>query len=973
MSQVTDVSQKQPSRQTCTTAPIVDAPAKAQVTLHEQPRPLDDVRRALKDQAVHTLHDSRKSGATPAVDLVSLSAEAARHIDRDFAGLSADDRSQIVKALVRKTTEQQRLSEEQSRRLQEVLLEHEQEQVAKRSAEIAEAIERLAQEKATAAYDPKDVEEAFGNLKAVVGRGTSQAEAEDIAKQFVDARQSARKAQMLHEVGLLGAGSVELGSSVDMDGARAELVRIREKYKDVQVDNASIINQFKSNYDVAYDRKASEVNFVSRAYYATKRWAGDVGDYLLDGLSSVGDFLGGAKDVLVGGAKLAGDAVVFVGEKLKVAGEAVGEFAYTAVTDPKAALEQTKNGIIAAKDAVVASAQWVGEKAQVAGRWVGEHGWSALKKVGEIAAGPVKGFFYAGTALGQGLLDVGSAIFGDMSWREVGEHFRGNMAKSGEAFVATGRALYSIGAGVCRCAKSVSDSIGLSDLLVGAGHLVAALPHAGWDLMRIATGNGTWSELKNNFIGHGAGVIHGVVGAGKCFLNVTGIMDLWDAGSHACQALAAYGRGDKKAFAIHSAFAAGHLGCVALSWKAIAATVGTAGAAAVTIAAVATLRTSLKEAVKLTLKEAGRQFFKESAKEVGVVVTKELAQNAVSVLGKQEGGELAVKALKAAAVKELGEEASKEAQQKLVADLAFKNLCQEEAVAGAKESLQKIAAKGAEALSTDTAFAVCKDVGEQRTKAFLRTLGLPELVDKHVLDLLNNANNLKTSKFTAELMEKYGLAKNEAKAMAKDVKKALKSGKADGEIKTILEEGISKPVSEALQKEMEQPFKSTMRKGFQGELDEAFSKELSESVAKKATSLGKTVDGYTDDLVEASWKGYREGIELAVKSLVREGIDSAFKKFREGNRRMRGAGSAGAFDPNFMDEEGGIIHVDFKAAARELQAREELKGKSHITGTRVRTERISATQEVRITEGRNEANEWEEVSREVRSSGTKAA
>ena len=374
------------------------------------------------------------------------------------------------------------------------------------------------------------------------------------------------------------------------------------------------------------------------------------------------------------------------------------------------------------------------------------------------------------------------------------------------------------------------------------------------------------------------------------FCELTGLADVWGAAKHGALALAAYGRGDMMACAQHSGMMAMHGAFAAMSIGSIAATVATGGAAAGSIAAVALGRAGMKQAAKAVLKEGAKQFLKNGAAEIGEVALKEVVQNAPKALASREGGELLLKQVQAQAEKTGAS----------VVELAYRELLRVEGKQGAVQTAKTIVEKGVEGATIEGAQAIAREVGEVRTTTLLKELGLADIIDTHTTRLLTEASETKVKALAKELGERYGLSGREANKMAKEIQSALKSGKADAEIKQILEDGIQKPLTKSLVEGMEQEYKATMRQAARGEckeLGEDLSKQLKEAVEYNAKKSGKTLKEYQDELVEATWKGYREGIEAAVKKVVREGIEQAFKRFRSVRPHPHAHHEAGETDP----------------------------------------------------------------------------
>jgi hypothetical protein len=562
-------------------------------------------------------------------------------------------------------------------------------------------------------------------------------------------------------------------------------------------------------------------------------------------------------------------------------GEAAAGFLEEVVTNPAKALERMKataeRTVDTARDVSLA----VVEKLESAAGWLQKNGVQLLRTAGDLFLSPFRAGGEVTKGFARGAVDVGAALIGQKSWSEVGHNFIGSMCRVGEIL----RPGYEISCGVLNMAwngvKGVSDSLGITQLLAGAYHLVALVPHLLWDTGKLLTGQGSFTELRNNVATHLKGCADGVVGAVTCLVEVTGIADLYHAVCEGCLALAAYGRGDTAAFKQHSMMMAMHGAFALLSIGSIVATIGTAGAAGGSIVAVAAGRATLKQAGKVVLKEAGERFFKEGAREIGEKVTREVIDAAPKALAARQGG--------AATLKEL--EAQAAMTGKPVAELAYKELVRVEAKAAATETAKRMAEKGLEGATLDGAKTIAREVGEMRTKGLLKEMGLNLFVENETYALLRNGVDKDIKTLSKEIGEKYGLPAKKARTMAKEVQDALKSGRSDAQMRKILEDGISEPLIDSLQDGIMVEYKRTISKAFRGdlqELGEVEAKQLKEAVEANARRSGKDVGTYQDELVDATWAGYKEGIEKGVRSVVREGIEHAFKRFRERKKEYRG-------------------------------------------------------------------------------------
>lgn len=448
----------------------------------------------------------------------------------------------------------------------------------------------------------------------------------------------------------------------------------------------------------------------------------------------------------------------------------------------------------------------------------------------------------------------------------------------------------------------MSDSLGATSLVRGAWNLTIGATGAayaqviktaksfGSDLGRVLTGDISvgemFSNLGNNllsipgaYVGKLGEGLEAIKGGAILFLEVSGLMDLGMMAYHGYKFVEAYANDDKAGMTEHGLMFGMHTACAAMSIGAIAATVSTAGAAGGAIVGVALMRTGLKTAAKEVLKTAAKNFIKTAAKEMG--------QEVVERLGKELSTEVI------------------EATAREIADQ------------GGRELAEKIVQEGSSEVLTTQTRGVMADVSEQHTERMLRDANLVQHVDDVTTELLEGIHNSSVRELTKQL-EAAGVSN--ARGTAKELKKLIKNGKADAEIKEILEENITTAVREHLETHMEQAFKTQFRGMLDGttrasleqsqkellersgvesaeQLSKAARKEfddlaeqikhcetLERAAKEEAERLGKTLDEYIDDVVEDGWKGVKEGIEKATRKLVREGIEKAFARFREGGR-----------------------------------------------------------------------------------------
>lgn len=528
--------------------------------------------------------------------------------------------------------------------------------------------------------------------------------------------------------------------------------------------------------------------------------------------------------------------------------------------------------------------------------WVSDKAYRGLKAVGlyDLGAGLMK----TGAALGYGLKGSFEALFGAKSWSEVKREFSMNFSSVGESFASA----WSHASGAAKATwgfvKGISDSLGISDLLMGGWHAVTAIPHLAFDFGRALVGDLSWSQLGSNFMGHLKGVGMGLVGGLVCLGEVTGIFDLGRAIKHGTLGLEAYGRYADKEAAQHAKEAAVNGAFAALSIGSITATVATGGAAASSVAAVAAGRTTVKEAAKGVLKTAAKEFLEQEAKAIGKAAVSEMSTHALAKVSASEGGAAIIKQFEAKALAQLGSNVTEQETKAAIERMALSHVLKHEAVESATETAKKVAMevkeKGADILTTDLVEQSARSISEERTAKLLKELKLTDSVDNLTYDMLVDIKGAKPDQASKKLMSRYGVGKTEADDMVREMQKALKTDASDGAMKKVLEDGITKHVTEVFEAEMKDSYKTTFKKGIIGQVDEVWSKELKEVAELQAKKLGKTLDSFADDLTEAAWKGAREGIEKATRAAVREGLERAFKRFREKGHKaiIVGGGSA---------------------------------------------------------------------------------
>ncbi len=606
--------------------------------------------------------------------------------------------------------------------------------------------------------------------------------------------------------------------------------------------------------------------------------------------------------------------------------------------DPAAAVQDAVDVATNIAEGAKAAYSWTVEKAGNAVTWIGEKGLDALKAAGNVLADVGTGIGKGLYATGNAALGLGKVLVGQMSWSQLSQQVSTEFAAAGAHLSAAGSAVWTGMKAVGGFVVDLSNSIGLTDILTGAYKLAMTGPQFAADLARVAMGQATLGEAFSNVSNNLGGAAQCVVGGLKCLGEVTGVTDLCLAVKHGFHGLAAYGRGDMAAAKAHLLQATMHGAFAALSMGSIAATVATAGAAAPTIAAVLTGRTALKVGAKQVLNVAAKEFFQEGAKNVAKQVEKKFAKEALDALSKEAGGKAVISQLRKEAVEQLGAKASKAEIADLVGRKAMTHLHQglarEASTASHKAMHELVKKEGFEALTHENVKAIHSEVTGAAVEKYLKALKLDGHISDTALDLLNSVRDKKVGKAGAELAEALGISQKEGVAMAKKARAALMKGKSDDAIKEELTAGISKHFSDLLKEDMELAYKEQSQKILRGQLDEPWAKELSESVGKRAEQLGKSKDELVDEFVDAGWSGAKEGIDKAVHKVVREGIDDAFRRFRQ--IKLRGGVGDAVGAPELRVAEGTIsaeVAKD-KIASEAKAAKEERSNGGDMAATR---------------------------------------
>lgn len=476
--------------------------------------------------------------------------------------------------------------------------------------------------------------------------------------------------------------------------------------------------------------------------------------------------------------------------------EKLGRFAFDMATSPekRAAFVVSAIGVATTAYSAVTSAY------STASRWAGQ----ALD---------------AAASLGKSIVDT-VVEYGP----KVG-HFISDLAVSaGKACYQFGKdlvndpigTLKSVGSATWGFVKGLSDSLGITDIVVGCGSLIKGVyevvslaPKALIDLVKVGTGRMSPEQFRDQTLNNAKEAFgdiakggQAIVGGIKLMGEVTGISD-------AVRCVGCLIQGDWQGAAINGAFALMSIGS-------IAATVATAGAAGATVLGVMGLKTMAQQGLKTVVKE-GMQV---AAKELGERAARSLTKEVLEVAG---------------------EKAAKATVQELNKELAV------------------IAArKGLGELTPEIAKQLTKDIAEKHVSSIVKDL--TEKAVKNVGEEWAQAAVHKPGKFI-KMCEEMGIEKS----VAKDMQKAMAKGRCDKEIKEIL------------CKEMEEPlvkrFREGMKDSFEKNLDEGIEK------LQKKYGLGDDVaDGMKAGGREGFESGIRKGVREGLKKAWDDIFDDLRKK-----------------------------------------------------------------------------------------------
>lgn len=696
-----------------------------------------------------------------------------------------------------------------------------------------------------------------------------------------------RERLMLEEARQLAADSAardfarDYQSQPDLDAVQRNLNTLAEKYGDLftaeRIDavRQNLVQSYESTYTTVREQKEQQrwdsLAWYEKAWEGVSNWAGSA----WQGMKNIASGIGAVAQTV---GSLTVDAVRGVGNVAQSAASVVADVAVGAwdLATSADTYKSIWNGVTTTASAIASGVSTAATAIADAASFCWNNPdkvWSAIQ-TGAVAAwnGLGTAAEYAWKAAGatvHALAEFGAAVINDpaKAWEMIKSAAATTWEGAKSAALATGRFVY----GMAETLGIVGFCKGIGTAAVETWNTVKATASTamelGRDFARLARGEITAEQLaanlKQNLGEIGAHYVAAWKGVGSAALSLgqgvcefTGVADMYRAG-------VAIANGDWISASMHLTFAAGSV-----------AGLFTLGASNV---AVLGAKQATKEAVKQVLKQGAKEGFELLAKEVGEQALNTLAKESIEALAKQT-------------LKEAGQEVTKEALETASKQIlkqagveSLENASKESLEAVLKVTLERSGAQAA----TNTAEVMTKELAEmgaerlaalrastELTEDFARQIAKTE-TEKIAADLVRNPAKQAVSEMleriekssAKDLAQELGIEKKAAKEM----QRALARGKADDEIKQMLEE--------QLVRDLKDPVANGMRDGFEKTM-EGRAKEISKSFDLDEAALRK-----------GAREGFEEGVEAGVRRGAREGIEQSFREFR--GRARPGAGAGG--------------------------------------------------------------------------------
>ncbi|NMC64359.1 MAG: hypothetical protein GYA55_14440 [SAR324 cluster bacterium] len=199
---------------------------------------------------------------------------------------------------------------------------------------------------------------------------------------------------------------------------------------------------------------------------------------------------------------------------------------------------------------------------------------------------------------------------------------------------------------------------------------------------------------------------------------------------------------------------------------------------------------------------------------------------------------------------------------KVIGKEAIQAMGRESAEVACNELGKQIIEKGVRSLTGEAVEGVVRATTEKAAGAMLKKYGIQELIEKQTFTLLQSLEK-ESVKSIAQRLAAAGVENPQAKAAL--FKKALLNGSRDKLLKKTFEDTFTAAITKRIKEEGgEAAFQSAWKKG----------------VAELATKHGLG-DETVSMMLKSGSKGFDEGLEAAVRSCVRKGVEEGFKKFRD--------------------------------------------------------------------------------------------
>jgi hypothetical protein len=408
---------------------------------------------------------------------------------------------------------------------------------------------------------------------------------------------------------------------------------------------------------------------------------------------------------------------------------------------------------------------------------------------------------------------------------------------------------------------------------------------------------------------------------------------------HGVLALAAYGQGDKAAFAHH----AGEFAINAAIVGFIVATAPSGGLAALFFGPIAM---PYRYMLTFGAKDCFRRATTKMCEKVSAGTFSKLSTSAASVV-KAESPKMADELMNAAK-NVLGRNGTAAEVEQRMADMSLELLAKTDASRAARQvgkSLHEgVEQYGDDALNRLSAKESAFEIGSNRWEGLSSKLGVKEHVDTSIDDVFSKLQDMSRGEKIEFFRKDIGLSWWSATKAAGEAEKVLLKAELD-DITAALGKSIEKDVWLKLENCMKDPFRADLGSLLRGvpknPADEALSKQLHEVIDRQVKKMVKDKDfnpdrlsakelkeKYIKELVDDAWDGYRSGGRKSFMDAAKQGIESAIARLKVRARAALdidlplplGVVGDGADSVN----KHGNIQKDVEPSAKDLQKEQEV-------------------------------------------------